>query len=75
MADTGWIVGLVTPEERVVGLAKVMMKDVLEVLIPIMAILLVGSWLVVRRLISRLDDTRRALDDIAQGEGDLTRRL
>lgn len=75
MADTGWIVGLVTPEERVVGLAKVMMKDILEVLIPIMAILLVGSWLVVRRLISRLDDTRRALDDIAQGEGDLTRRL
>jgi methyl-accepting chemotaxis protein len=52
-----------------------MMQDVLEVLIPIMTLLLVGSWLVVRRLISRLDDTRQALDDIAQGEGDLTRRL
>ncbi|QBX79761.1 methyl-accepting chemotaxis protein [Citrobacter tructae] len=75
MADTGWVVGLVTPESRIVGLAKVMMQDVLEVLIPIMTVLLVGSWLVVRRLISRLDDTRRALDDIAQGEGDLTRRL
>lgn len=75
MADTGWVVGLVTPETRIVGLAKVMMQDVLEVLIPIMTVLLVGSWLVVRRLISRLDDTRRALDDIAQGEGDLTRRL
>lgn len=75
MADTGWVVGLVTPESRIVGLAKVMMQDVLEVLIPIMTLLLVGSWLVVRRLISRLDDTRQALDDIAQGEGDLTRRL
>ncbi|KLV67322.1 methyl-accepting chemotaxis protein [Citrobacter sp. MGH106] len=75
MADTGWVVGLVTPESRIVGLAKVMMQDVLEVLIPVMTILLAGSWLVVRRLISRLDDTRRALDDIAQGEGDLTRRL
>lgn len=75
MADTGWVVGLVTPQERIVGLAKVMMQDVLEVLIPIMTLLLVGAWLVVRRLISRLDDTRRALDDIAQGEGDLTRRL
>ncbi|MBA4712161.1 MULTISPECIES: methyl-accepting chemotaxis protein [Citrobacter] len=75
MADTGWVVGLVTPETRIVGLAKVMMQDVLEVLIPIMTVLLVGSWLVVRRLISRLDDTRQALDDIAQGEGDLTRRL
>ncbi len=75
MPDTGWVVGLVTPESRIVGLAKVMMQDVLEVLIPIMTLLLVGSWLVVRRLISRLDDTRQALDDIAQGEGDLTRRL
>lgn len=75
MADTGWVVGLATPESRIVGLAKVMMQDVLEVLIPIMTLLLVGSWLVVRRLISRLDDTRQALDDIAQGEGDLTRRL
>ncbi|MFB0539536.1 methyl-accepting chemotaxis protein [Citrobacter portucalensis] len=75
MADTGWVVGLVTPESRIVGLAKVMMQDVLEVLIPVMTLLLVGSWLVVRRLISRLDDTRQALDDIAQGEGDLTRRL
>ncbi|POT55308.1 methyl-accepting chemotaxis protein [Citrobacter amalonaticus] len=75
MADTGWVVGLVTPESRITGLAKVMMKDVLEILIPIMTVLLLGSWLVVRRLIARLDDTRRALDDIAQGEGDLTRRL
>ncbi|EKK5569094.1 methyl-accepting chemotaxis protein [Morganella morganii] len=75
MADTGWVIGLVTPEERITGLAKVMMQDVLEVLLPIMALLLLGSWLVVRRLITRLDETRKALDDIAQGEGDLTRRM
>ena len=75
MADPGWVIGLVTPEERITGLAKVMMQDVLEVLLPIMALLLLGSWLVVRRLITRLDETRKALDDIAQGEGDLTRRM
>ena len=75
MADTGWVIGLVTPEERITGLAKVMMQDVLDVLLPIMALLLLGSWLVVRRLITRLDETRKALDDIAQGEGDLTRRM
>ncbi|MEB0949899.1 methyl-accepting chemotaxis protein [Citrobacter sedlakii] len=75
MADTGWVVGLVTPEARIVGLAKEMMRDVLVVLIPLMASLLLGAWLLVRRLIARLDDTRKALDDIAQGEGDLTRRL
>ncbi|MBA1984316.1 methyl-accepting chemotaxis protein, partial [Escherichia coli] len=39
MADTGWVVGLATPESRIVGLAKVMMQDVLEVLIPIMTLL------------------------------------
>ncbi|MEG0434935.1 MAG: methyl-accepting chemotaxis protein [Morganella sp. (in: enterobacteria)] len=75
MEDTGWVIGLVTPESRITGLAKVMMQDVLEALLPIMALLLLGSWLVVRRLITRLDDTRKALDDIAQGEGDLTRRM
>lgn len=75
MADTGWIIGLVTPESRITGLAKVMMQDVLEALLPIMALLLLGSWLIVRRLITRLDETRKALDDIAQGEGDLTRRM
>lgn len=75
MEDTGWIIGLATPESRITGLAKVMMQDVLEALLPIMALLLLGSWLVVRRLITRLDDTRKALDDIAQGEGDLTRRM
>ncbi|WP_368897251.1 methyl-accepting chemotaxis protein [Morganella morganii] len=75
MADTGWVIGLVTPESRITGLAKVMMQDVLEALLPIMALLLLGSWLVVRRLITRLDETRKALDDIAHGEGDLTQRM
>ena len=75
MADTGWVIGLVTPEARITGLAKVMMQDVLEALLPIMALLLLGSWLIVRRLITRLDETRKALDDIAHGEGDLTRRM
>ncbi|EJF7775902.1 methyl-accepting chemotaxis protein, partial [Salmonella enterica subsp. enterica] len=60
MADTGWVIGLVTPESRITGLAKVMMQDVLEALLPIMALLLLGSWLVVRRLITRLDETRKA---------------
>lgn len=45
-----------------------MMQDVLEALLPIMALLLLGSWLVVRRLITRLDETRKALDDIAHGK-------
>lgn len=75
MPETGWVIGLVTPEERITGLAKKMMWDVLEILLPIMVVLLGLSGFFARRMISRLDDTRHALDDIAQGEGDLTHRL
>ncbi|HHZ8506320.1 TPA: methyl-accepting chemotaxis protein [Morganella morganii] len=75
MADTGWVIGLATPESRVTGLANIMMQDVLEVLLPVMTLLLLGSWLAVRRLITRLNETYNALDDIARGEGDLTKRM
>ncbi|MDF7681334.1 methyl-accepting chemotaxis protein [Enterobacteriaceae bacterium ESL0689] len=73
--ETGWTMGLVTPEEQITGLAKTMMWDVLGFLLPIMLVLLWLSSFFVRHLISRLNDTRLALHDIAQGEGDLTRRL
>ncbi|WP_370678634.1 methyl-accepting chemotaxis protein [Comamonas sp. GB3 AK4-5] len=75
MADTGWMIGLVTPKSRITGLAKAMMQDVLGVLLPTMALLLLGVWLLARRLITRLEATRKALDDIAQGDGDLTHRM
>ena len=75
MADTGWVIGLATPQSRITGLAKVMMQDVLEILLPVLALILLGSGFIVRRVIKRLDETRKALDDIAQGEGDLTRRM
>ncbi|MDR3005823.1 MAG: methyl-accepting chemotaxis protein [Acidovorax sp.] len=75
MEETGWVIGLVTPERRITALAQAMTQDVLAVLLPVLALLLLGAWLVARRLIARLDDTQQALHAIAQGEGDLTRRL
>ncbi|HEM7189289.1 TPA: HAMP domain-containing protein [Providencia rettgeri] len=75
MIDTEWIIGLATPQSRITGLAQVMMQDVLEILLPVLTVLLLSSGFFIRRVIKRLDETRKALNDIAQGEGDLTRRM
>lgn len=75
MPNTGWIIGLATPEDRVTMLSRTMMWDILGVLLPIMMILLMIAGFAVRHLIARLNATRVALDEIAQGDGDLTRRL
>ncbi|WP_158782329.1 methyl-accepting chemotaxis protein [Pantoea sp. BAV 3049] len=75
MPATGWIIGLVTPENRVTVLAHNIMQDIFVVLIPALVLLLVVGWLFARRMTARLESTRAALDEIAHGDGDLTRRL
>ncbi|MEI2263640.1 methyl-accepting chemotaxis protein [Erwinia sp. CGal63] len=75
MAETGWVIGLVTPEARVTALADNILQDIFIVLIPALLILLLLVWLFARRLAARLESTRAALDEIANGDGDLTRRL
>ncbi|VTT26913.1 methyl-accepting chemotaxis protein [Klebsiella pneumoniae] len=75
MADTGWTIGLVTPESQVTALADNIMQDIFILLIPALLLLLVILWFVARQISGRLESTRKALDDIAHGDGDLTRRL
>ncbi len=75
MANTGWIIGLVTPQAQVTALADNMMKDIFLLLIPSLLMLLVAAGWGVRQISARLESTRQALDDIAHGDGDLTRRL
>ncbi|MCP1440199.1 methyl-accepting chemotaxis protein [Erwinia persicina] len=75
MPDTGWIIGLVTPQAKVTALADNILQDIFIVLIPALVVLLVLVWLFARRLAARLESTRAALDEIANGDGDLTRRL
>ena len=75
MADTGWMIGLVTPESQVTALADNIMQDIFILLIPALLLLLVILWFVARQISGRLESTRKALDDIAHGDGDLTRRL
>lgn len=75
MADTGWIIGLVTPQAAVTALAHNIMQDIFVLLIPSLFVLLIASWFISRQISGRLESTRKALDDIAHGDGDLTRRL
>ena len=75
MPTTGWIIGLVTPQAKVTALADNIRQDIFVVLIPSLLILLACVWLFARRMAGRLESTRTALDEIALGDGDLTRRL
>lgn len=75
MPATGWVIGLVTPEANVTVLADNIRSDIFVVLIPALLILLGCVWLFARRIAARLTSTRTALDEIALGDGDLTRRL
>jgi methyl-accepting chemotaxis protein len=75
MPGTGWVVGLVTPEKVVSGLARTMMRDIFTFLIPAMVVLLLLTWIFTQRIGQRLNATHLALDAIAHGDGDLTRRL
>lgn len=75
MPGTGWVIGLVTPESAVSGLARTMMRDIFTFLIPAMIVLLLLTWAFTQRIGQRLKATHAALDEIANGDGDLTRRL
>jgi len=75
MPGTGWIIGLVTPEKVVSGMARTIMWDIFIFLVPAMIILLILTWWFTQRIGQRLRHTYDALNEIATGDGDLTRRL
>lgn len=75
MPGTGWIIGLVTPEKVVSGMARTIMGDIFIFLVPAMIILLILTWWFTQRIGQRLRHTYDALNEIATGDGDLTRRL
>ncbi|MBK5005313.1 methyl-accepting chemotaxis protein [Pseudomonas sp. S32] len=67
MDSTGWRIGLVTPESRVVGLANHLTAQILLFLLPLMAILLGLAWLAGKRLLVQLEETTRQIDTLGQG--------
>lgn len=67
MPDTGWVVGLVTPHERVTGLARALTWEILLFLLPLLAVLLTLAWFAGRKLISQLEETTAQIDSLGQG--------
>ena len=67
MDSTGWRIGLVTPEARVVGLANHLTAQILIFLLPLMGILLGLAWLAGKRLLVQLEETTRQIETLGQG--------
>jgi methyl-accepting chemotaxis protein len=67
MPDTGWVIGLVTPHERVTGLARALTWEILLFLLPLLAVLLALAWLAGRKLIAQLEETTAQIDSLGRG--------
>lgn len=67
MPDTGWVIGLATPLERVTGLARALTWEILLFLLPLLAVLLGLAWLAGRKLIGQLEETTAQIDSLGSG--------
>ena len=69
LGDTGWQVGLVTPERQVAGLSERLSGEILLFLLPLLALLLGLAWLAGRRLLAQIEETTGQIDQLGQGGG------
>jgi len=67
MPDTGWVIGLVTPYERVTGLARALTWEILLFLLPLLAVLLALAWFAGHKLIAQLEETTAQIDSLGRG--------
>ncbi|WP_263139125.1 methyl-accepting chemotaxis protein [Pseudomonas sp. RIT-PI-AD] len=69
MPQTGWIVGLVTPQANATGLARALTYELLAFLLPLLGLLLFFVWLAGRKLLRQLEETRAQIDALGTGQG------
>ena len=67
MESTGWRVGLVTPQARVVGLANELTQQMMLFLLPLLAVLLGLAWFAGKRLLSQLEETTAQIARLGEG--------
>ncbi|THF67085.1 methyl-accepting chemotaxis protein [Pseudothauera nasutitermitis] len=67
MPGSDWTVGIVTPQQRVTGLARTLTWEILLFLLPLLAFLLFFAWLAGKRLIAQLDETTAQIDALGKG--------
>ncbi|MEN5095105.1 methyl-accepting chemotaxis protein [Pseudomonas protegens] len=68
MPGSGWTIGLVTPEQKVTGLARAMTTEILVFLLPLLALLLFFAWLGGHKLIAQLEETTQQIDALGRGQ-------
>ncbi len=68
MPGSGWVIGLVTPQTRVTGLARTLTGEILLFLLPVLALLLFLAWLAGHKLIAQLEETTEQIDALGQGQ-------
>jgi len=66
LPNTGWRVGLVTPEVGVTGLADQLTRNMLLLLLPLLAMLLGLAWLACRRLLAQLAETTQQIERLGE---------
>ncbi|WP_407681588.1 methyl-accepting chemotaxis protein [Pseudomonas mangiferae] len=69
MPQTGWIVGLVTPQANATRLARAITYELLAFLLPLLGLLLFFVWLAGRKLLEQLDETTVQIDALGSGQG------
>ncbi|UZH11645.1 MULTISPECIES: methyl-accepting chemotaxis protein [unclassified Halomonas] len=67
MQDTGWTLGLMTPQEEVTALARTLTRDLLIVILPLLALLLALGWWGGRILLRQIRSTTLQIDQLGQG--------
>lgn len=69
LGDTGWQLGLVTPEGQVAGLSDRLTGELLLFLLPLLAVLLGLAWLAGRRLLAQIEETTAQIEQLGEGGG------
>ncbi|MWK54870.1 HAMP domain-containing protein [Pseudomonas otitidis] len=67
MPQTGWVVGLVTPQARVTGLARALTYELLAFLLPVLGLLLF-VWLAGRKLLEQIGETTAQIQALGNGQ-------
>ncbi len=67
MHDTGWIIGLVTPQAKATEIATALTQEILLFLLPLLAILLSLAWLSGKKIIGQLAETTHQIGLLSQG--------
>ncbi|NWA28170.1 methyl-accepting chemotaxis protein [Pseudomonas gingeri] len=75
IADTGWVIGLVTPEHKMTAIASQLSSDVLIALIPVLVILFGLIWVAGRSLLRLIGETTNQIKSLGKERNPGTGKL